>query len=933
MFADEWYQREVLEPARAAGDQPPEDLRVRYALPEPLAAAAVTARVKQVRQCWRRARGQLKYRKLVDRLEAEHRELAPVFDAAGRGDLRPLDERLRGGRELTRRRLGRARARLADAAGTLRMVAPAEVEEIARAGGVTLDELAGLARADGIEVLEPDALPTAAPYPAYPKVRESLDVLGKPHLAGFLFGARLSGPMRVLGGFAAPGTGGAGGGAGASGGAGGVLRPTPTAVAAAGAEWARHSRDTSTTHADTVLAALRSGADPDGLLLFDVVDRLRERLRQRASEAALLRHAVEDLGVEPGDARRLVFAVLREAGPGGGLAGRLRTLLDAGEVHAAAELAGASRTGRPGDAAAPGLPGPWGEGGRSEEEVLAAEARHRLGTAVRLREAAVADDDPDRAWRLLADALRLVRDLPGALEHQRRLAPRPVPSLRADVDAPAGTGAPPDPADGTSAGPADGTAVRLSWPASPSTAGEVIYHVVRRRGRPPRGAADGEPVPGARDDRPPVNVPLYYGVVAVRGEAASAPAVAGPVVVRPEPREVALAPGDGVVTGRWRCPAEAARIHLVRDGRVVPAEREGFRERVPNGATHHYRVSAVYLDGTGREVVTPGVPASVTPGAPPVPVYELAAEPDPADPGLLRVRFAPPPHGTAELVLVDGPPPWPRSALVPVEEVRRESRRLAGTPAGDGLEVRPGSGWLLAVTVAGGTAAIGAYHRHVDLPPPRRLVAERRGAHVHVGFDWPPDVAEVELAHRVGAGPAGPGDRTEPGRAAETAEPAGGSGTASEHRTVTRAAYDTQGGVRLPVPEDEPVEVTVASTGRVGGVRVTGPPVTAAVAASAVVRYDLVRGGPPWRRSLTVRLTASRPLRIGRLTLVLRAGRVMPHGAGDGETVGAWERVPVPGEVSLPLPDAPGPYWLRCFTDDEAVELSDPPVRRLQVQR
>lgn len=59
----------------------------------------------------------------------------------------------------------------------------------------------------------------------------------------------------------------------------------------------------------------------------------------------------------------------------------------------------------------------------------------------------------------------------------------------------------------------------------------------------------------------------------------------------------------------------------------------------------------------------------------------------------------------------------------------------------------------------------------------------------------------------------------------------------------------------------------------------------------------------------------------------------MPHGAGDGETVGAWERVPVPGEVSLPLPDAPGPYWLRCFTDDEAVELSDPPVRRLQVQR
>ncbi|MWK38648.1 hypothetical protein GEV43_34530 [Actinomadura sp. J1-007] len=910
MGFDEEYHREVLEPARAAGDQPPEDLRVRYALPDPPSAAAVAARVKQVRQCWRRARGQLKYRKLIDRLEAEHRELAAVFAAAERGDLGPLDERLRGGREATRRRLAEARARLADAAGTLRTVTPAEVEGIARTAGVARAELEGLASADRIEVREPDPLPSGSPYPAYRKVRESLDVLGKRHLADFLFGDRLRGPMRVIGGFRA------GGGPAGPGGAG-ALRPGPEAVAEAGAQWARRSRDTSTTHADTVLAALRSGADLDELLLYDVVDRLRERLRQRASERALQRHAMEDLGVEPSDARRLVFAVLRETGPGGGLAGRLRALLDAGEVQAAAELADAS-----GVPAGPGAPpsGAGGDGERPEEEVLAAEARHRLDTALRLRESAVAEDDPDRAWRLLADALRLVRDLPGAAEHQRRLPPYPVPALRADVDGPA---------DG-----ARGPSVRLAWDASPSTAGEVVYHVVRRRGRPPRDAADGEPLPGARDDRPPVNVPLYYGVVAVRGEAAAAPAVAGPVTVRPEPGEVTLTPGDGVVTGRWRCPPEAARVHVVRAGRPVPAGREGFRERVPNGTTHHYRISAVYLDTEGREVATPGVRESVTPCAPPVPVYELAAEPDPSDPGLLRVRFDPPPNGTVELVLTDGPPPWPRSAVVPVEEVRRASRRLAAAPSGGGLEVRPGAGgWLLAVTVAEGTAAIGAYHRHVNLPPPRRLVAERRGAYVHVGFDWPPDVAEAELTWRVGADRIATGrieaglveaGRIEPGRL--------GSG-APRREIVTRAAYDTQGGVRLPVPEDEPVEVAVASSGTVGGARVTGPAVAAEVPAPTVVHYDLVRSGPPWRRTLTVRLSSARPLRVARLTLVLRAGRVMPHRAADGETLGTWEQVPVPGEVSLPPPGVSGPYWLRCFADDDVVELSDPPVRSLQVQR
>ncbi|NVI91029.1 hypothetical protein [Actinomadura sp. BRA 177] len=284
----------------------------------------------------------------------------------------------------------------------------------------------------------------------------------------------------------------------------------------------------------------------------------------------------------------------------------------------------------------------------------------------------------------------------------------------------------------------------------------------------------------------------------------------------------------------------------------------------------------------------------------------MSAETDASDPGLVRVRFDQPGNGAVELVLSEGPPPWPRSAIVPLEEVRAETRRLACAPVPGGLEVRPGaSGWLLAVSVAEGTAAIGAYHRHVNLPPPRRLVAERRGSYVHVGFDWPADVAEVDLGYRVGGEP-----RVE---------------------VVTRASYDTQGGVRLAVPEDAPVEVTVAAAGTVGGARVTGAQVTALVAARTIVRYDVLRSGPPWRRSLTIRLTSSRPLRVARLSLVLRTGRVMPHRPGDGDTLGAWEQVPVPGELSLAVPDASGPYWLRCFADDDGVELSDPPVRRLQV--
>ena len=80
VFDERRYVREVLEPARAAGDQPPDDLRLRYALPDPIVAREVADRVKQVRTCWRKARGQLRFRRLVDRMEGEHLRLAQMFE-------------------------------------------------------------------------------------------------------------------------------------------------------------------------------------------------------------------------------------------------------------------------------------------------------------------------------------------------------------------------------------------------------------------------------------------------------------------------------------------------------------------------------------------------------------------------------------------------------------------------------------------------------------------------------------------------------------------------------------------------------------------------------------------------------------------------------------------------------------------------------------
>src|SRR5256885_12422845 len=116
--------REVLEPARAAGNQPPDDLRVRYALPEPLVAREVAEHVKSVRMCWRKARGQLRFRRLVDRLEGEHLDLAPLFERAAAGDLAPLRAEVTATRERAGPRRAQLRTPPLDAPGEVPMLAP-----------------------------------------------------------------------------------------------------------------------------------------------------------------------------------------------------------------------------------------------------------------------------------------------------------------------------------------------------------------------------------------------------------------------------------------------------------------------------------------------------------------------------------------------------------------------------------------------------------------------------------------------------------------------------------------------------------------------------------------------------------------------------------------------------------------------------------------
>ncbi|MFI0738904.1 hypothetical protein ACH4PU_12590 [Streptomyces sp. NPDC021100] len=878
-FDEARYRREVLD----AGLPVTEDLRVRYQLPRDLGADAVAEAVAAVRACWRRSRARLRYRPVIEQLEAGFLAHRPLFDAAAAGDPGPLRAALQEhGRRAASER-ARLRAALEEAAGGLGLLADGTVAHLAAAHRVHEDEVRAALAALGLRTAEPEPLPRSVPHPAYARCAGHLEVLGLRHLADFLAtgtpGGRTARPVRVFG--APP--------------------ADQAAVEAAARRWGRLPHGAAHTAAQAVIAAVRgvlAERGPEGLariLLHELAVPLRTRCAARATPATLLAHAVGELGVAEDDARRLVFAVLHEPA-GDPVADRLRRLAADGRLAEAAAVA---------DRLPPGaLP--------EDVRALAEHVRARLADARAVLDQArrLPPEDADRAWDLLEQAEAAVRDLPGTDALRRGLAVRPVSGLTATRD---------------------GAGVALRWRPSPSTAGEPEYVLLRTERRAPRDAADGTvlPLPSPRatsavDGAPPPCVPLYYAVAVRRAAepagAFSPLAMSGPLVHWPEVTGVHVDPGDGRIAVSWTCPDRARSVEAVRtmpDGEDVrvAARRDGFTDGgLTNGTAYGYRVSAVYRTDHGTTVRTPGVRLTATPLPPPEPVTGLDVHPPDGHPdGRLLARLDPPAAGEVRLYGLDDVPPWPAGTRLRTDEL--PGAPIEAPPAPGGLVFAPPDRptVVVAVTVAGDHAVVGAHAATGGPSLGTPTLVRHGGADVVVVFDWPPDGGdEAEVAWRT------------PG------------GTAGQRRTVTRAAYRREAGVRLPVADGAGLEVEVRAVARLAGRPVYGRPSTAVLPSRTEAGYRLERHGPPGRRTVTAVFTARATVRAERLLLVRSHGPVWPLEPADGDVLAEAADVTLgPGkDVRLSARLARGPGGrLRCFAVGAALVLRDPPQHTLGVTR
>ncbi|MFI7336864.1 hypothetical protein ACIBUY_02855 [Streptomyces sp. NPDC050085] len=874
-FDEVRYRAEVLD----AGTPVTGDLRVRYQLPRRLDGPGVTAAVTAVRACWRRSRGRLKYRAVVDELEAGHLAHRALFDAAAGGDLGPLRAALDAHGRQSEADVERLRTALTEAADGLGLLAPGTLAEAAAAHRADEPRLRALLPGLGLRVTEPDPLPPTAPHPAYARGRRQLEVLGLRHLADFLAaaapGGRAARPVRVFGG---PG-------------------PDRAELEAAARRWGRLPHGTAHTAAQTLVAAVRAVHADEGsaglvrLLLYDVTVPLRERRAARAAAGSLLAYATGELGIVEADARRLVFAVLHEEGADP-VAVRLGRLVADGRLVEAAAVADRLPPGTAAD--------------------LVTQVRATLAQARALvdRARALPPAESDRAWDLIERAEAIVRDLPGVDAARRDLAVAPVPALTAAQEGPV---------------------IVVTWDPTPSTTGEPTHVLIRAAHHRPRTLRDGVPLTPAspratsyEDRDPPPNVPLYYAVAARRGAepdgAVSELRVFGPLVHRPEVAELHLRAGDAEVAAAWTCPAGADSVDVVRSAPgapdvAVPAHRDGFTDStLINGTAYTYRIRVVHRDDDGRPVRTDGIRRTVTPQGAPEPVAALTVGPAPDEPGRLLARFTPPRTGTVLLYGFDAEPPWTTGTRIPAGAL--PAQPLATAPDPEGLRLVPPQRptVVLAVTVADDRAVTGGH----ALACAQTLGTPRLARHGASGplvvFAWPQDAGdEAELVWRV-------------------------PGTGAEHRrTVTRAAYEQDTGV--PVPEADGaggLDVEVRPVVRLGGLRAHGTTTRAHLAGRTHVDYRLVRAGLPGRRTVTAEFTAQTPVRAHRLLLVVSHGRGWPLDAADGTVLAeAHDVLLAPGaRLTAPLPRGRERRWLRCFAepaDGTPLVLRDPPQGSLKL--
>ena len=850
----EGYRRDVLDPARRSGNVPPPDLYVRYGLLGDVGDPGVfTAHIAAVLGYWRELANNRTYAPLAQALITAHGTL----DRNGRLTLRRFAEGQAHARQESLERL----RRLADTeAGAATHAGPATVTRLRDAAGGTVSDadVAAALRSAGVRVVTVFPPLPPAPHPKQADLARYLKPLGRSLSAEVVFGDAVTAGFRLLGGFRL---------------ADGRSLDTDAIAAARGRVDALPYTDPARAPSENVLAILRTAArrpgELDTLLLSEVVEPLRQLARAGFLQRGIASQAAE-LGLDENEAGLIASAVLAP------------DTLESLRQQVTIELAGGRL--RSAQRLGAGLPGT--DPLHDRLAVLDSE----VAELSRRADAERAQDQPERAASLLAQAVNLARDDAGL---SGRLAALPLPAPR---QATARLGR---------------DHVVVTWTPSPELADRVHYRVIRGQDLAPASPAEGTPVltrtgpHSAEDTEAPPGAELFYSVFAGRGgEAWSPPAVTPPVMFTPDVTDMSVMAAETSIAVTWRAHPGTDRVLVVRDedrapralddGTPVEAVLTGFSDTgLRTGIEYCYRIVAAYRAPGGRYRLSPGVVERAVPE----PQLEAVTDLDIAGPAegarAVMARWTPPAYGQVRLALGSKPPPWPPGTVLRPGETAR-LRISSGVPrrGRDGREtievrLRPGRHYLLALTVGRNVSVVGRATEVQLAEPVRELTAHRMHDDVRLGWVWPGGATDALVRWPGG-----------------------------EHR-CSRRVYDDEGGAVVTVgPTEVAIEVRALYPQPSG--RLTAPGAQVRVPARGVAVHYRIRRASRWHpQQRLVELSAERETRLPALIVVQSTGPYAPDDPAEGETVERAGPQPIaPGQpATIAVEVTKRPVWLACFVD------------------
>lgn len=901
-FNESRYIDEVLKPYTERG-RLTKDLIKRYQLRDPFNPNQSIVDMERTLNFWRDRRSSLAYGGCIIQLQEEHiQEYKPIFDEVARGDSEVLPDAIRQASHRSET-LGEL---LEDAAGELGLVPQTTIDDLVDQGNER-SVINKILRTSGIEVAVANLLPAGPPIPSYSEFVESLKRLNYPQLGdllrpddpGWLVGVPLFSDHK----------------------AGGNILSDGVRQA-----FVKHQAEApGDPTVQDVLSLLCSLDESDlrTLFAYQIADQLKDLRRHHGTEAELVREAT-NLRIATSDVRQIAYAVSQDVAPLSAEAARLVALADRGKVTEAYRTLNQDISdANPPDAVA------------YAEKITA--WHERADSLFIQAEGALEKGNPDGAWYILQQALRMVPDRSGIRNLLRQCPPKPVTAMRAE--------------------PTDNH-VTITWEPSTSPPAGIEYLVRRSEESSKLGPNAGRPVSrssGAEfvDEHPPFNRPLWYMVVPERGGMSpTSENWYGPIHVRPEVRDLDLTGEDGRVVGRWRAPDQALQIRIERqveqgdldadsaasDSRPANTDSivklhdakpgtitEYVEDDVCNGVSYSYEISVVYRDTYGATVTTSGIARMARPAKCPDPVVISSLEVISTDPARAMIEVGRPKAGVVQIYAVQRrPPPFGtvllRSALADMGDLLKgtpytkvDSTELSQRIQADLPEKET---WLTAVTVNGDRAAIGSAQQCRPVPPIDRdsVAVERRGDETQLSFTWPDALHEVE---------------------AHWEQPS----VRRQELSYTVGTYNLHGSLRIPLTTESATislyPVVLLPTGRL-----RGPRLVVGVPPLPVVEYYFEWRLRIWRFNKahylkTLTLIARQDIHLASIALMLSEGSFQPLRLTDGVSIRTISNVELIRKKPHSIPiGAPfnGPCWISCYVPDDGIDLRDPPPsqRRLK---